>query len=145
MTFKRINMTKIFNILIMAIALAIITPAIAQLPSEAVGSHREDVQTVNMTTTNPLDPAYVWKNPYALDLSGVNPGIFQNMAFAKSPGGLASASYTQSINEFLSYDPNAGKSNITVSAAKVGLAAKTAYVGSSVPQNKAASQMAPAA
>ena len=137
-------MTKIFNILIMAIMLAMIMPAIAQLPSAAVQSNLEDVPTINRSIINPFDPGYVWNNPYAVRLSGINPTVFDNIAFAKNPGGLASATYTQSINEFLSYDPDAGKSNITVNAAKVGLTAKTAYVGSSVSQSKAAAQVSPA-
>jgi hypothetical protein len=78
-------------------------------------------------------------------LSGINPTVFDNIAFAKNPGGMASSTYTQSINEFLSRDADAGKSNITVNAAKVGLTAKTAYVGSSVSQSKAAAQVTPAA
>ena len=138
-------MTKIFGILAMAIMLALLMPAIAQLPSAAVQSNREDVPTINRTTINPFDPGYVWNNPYAVSLSGINPAVFDNIAFAKNPGGLASATYTQSINEFLSYDPDAGKSNITVNVAKVGLTAKTAYIGSSVSQSKAAAQVSPAA
>ncbi|HNZ05792.1 MAG TPA: hypothetical protein PKL01_04945, partial [Methanothrix soehngenii] len=71
-------------------------------------------------------------NPYALDLSGISPAVFGNIAFAKSAGGMSSALYTESINEFLSRDPDAGKSNITVNAARVGLTTKAAFVGSSV-------------
>ncbi len=133
-------MTKIFSTLVLAMMLALLMPAIAQPPSAVVESNREDVPTINRTTINPYDPGYVWNNPHAVSLSGINPSVFDNIAFAKNPGGLASATYTQSINEFLSYDPNAGKSNITVNAAKVGLTAKTAYVGSSVSQSKAAAQ-----
>ena len=39
---------------------------------------------------------------------------------------------SEMINEFLSRDPGAGKSNITVNAARVGLTTKAAFVGSSV-------------
>ena len=130
--FRRINMAKIFSIMVLATMLALIAPAIAQLPSEAVASNREDISAINRSIINQFDPTYVWKNPYALDLSGISPAVFGNIAFAKSPGGVSSALYTESINEFLSRDPDAGKSNITVNAARVGLTTKAAFVGSSV-------------
>ena len=137
-------MKKIFGILVMTTMLAMIATAVAQIPSEAVKDNRENVSTIDRTAVNPFDPAYVWGNPYAVALSGTSPAIFQNIAFKKTPGGVASATYTESINAFLAYDPDAGKSNITVNAAKVGLTAKTAYVGSSVKQS-APSPQVPAA
>lgn len=133
-------MKKIFSILVLTTMLAMIATAVAQIPSEAVKDNRVNVSTVDRAVVNPFDPAYVWGNPYALALSGTNPSIFQNIAFKKTPGGVSAASYTESINAFLAYDPNGGKSNITVNAAKVGLTAKTAYVGSSVKQSAAVPQ-----
>ena len=114
-------MVKIFNILIGAILLALIAPAVAQIPSDAINSNRENVPIVNRTIINPMDPGYIWKNPFAFDLSGINPDVFQNAAFSKDPGGLASAVYTPSINEFRKADPNAGSSNVSVKVAKIGL------------------------
>jgi len=128
-------MKKIFGILVMATMLAMMATAVAQIPSEAVKENRINISTFEPTVKNPFDPAYVWGNPYAVALSGTSPAIFQNIAFKKSPGGISAASYTESINKFLAYDPDGGKSNITVNAAKVGLTAKTAYVGSSVKQS----------
>lgn len=128
-------MKKIFSILIMATTLAMIATAVAQLPSEAVKENRVNVSTIDRTVTNPFDPAYVWNNPYAVPLSGTSPTIFQNIAFKKTPGGVSAASYTESINAFLAYDPDGGKSNITIAAARVGLTAKAAYVGSSVKES----------
>lgn len=133
-------MKNIFSILVMITMLAMIATAVAQIPSEAVMENRINVSTFERTVINPLDPAYVWGNPYAVALSGTNPAVFQNIAFKKTPGGVQAASYTESINAFLAYDPDAGKSNITVNAARVGLTAKTAYVGSSVKQSAAVSQ-----
>jgi len=146
--FRRINMAKIFSIMVLATMLALIAPAIAQLPSEAVAGNREDNPAINRSIINQYDPTYVWKSPYALDLSGISPAVFGNIAFANSPGGMSSALYTESINEFLSRDPGAGKSNITVNTARVGLTTKAAFVGSSVrgisaaPQSTAASPSA---
>ena len=84
-------MAKIFSIMVLATMLALIAPAIAQLPSEAVASNREDISAINRSIINQFDPTYVWKNPYALDLSGISPAVFGNIAFAKSPGGVSSA------------------------------------------------------
>lgn len=120
--------------------LAMIATAVAQIPSDAVKDNQVNVSTIDRTTVNPFDPAYVWGNPYAVALSGTSPAIFQNIAFKKTPGGVSSASYTESINAFLAFDPDGGKSNITVNAAKVGLTAKTAYVGSSVKQSAPSTQ-----
>jgi hypothetical protein len=69
-----------------------------------------------------MDPNYVWGNPLAIDLNGVNPVIFQNAAFSKEAGGiLGSSLYTTSINDFRNADPNAGYSNFLKKTAKVGL------------------------
>ena len=133
-------MKNIFSVLVMITMLAMIATAVAQIPSEAVMENRINVSTFERTVINPLDPAYVWGNPYAVALSGTNPVVFQNIAFKKTPGGIQAASYTDSINAFLAYDPNAGKSNITINTARVGLTAKTAYVGSSVKQSAVVSQ-----
>ena len=116
-------MKKILNILIGAILIALIAPIVAQLPSEAISGNREAVgQPSTAVIVNPMDPNYVWGNPQALDLNGVNPVIFQNAAFSKEAGGiLGSSLYTTSINDFRKADPSAGYSNIPKKTAKVGL------------------------
>jgi hypothetical protein len=116
-------MKKILNILIGAILIALIAPIVAQLPSEAISGNREAAgQPSTPVIINPMDPNYVWGNPLALDLNGVNPVIFQNAAFSKEAGGiLGSSLYTTSINDFRNADPNAGYSNVPKKAAKVGL------------------------
>jgi hypothetical protein len=116
-------MKKILNILIGAILIALIAPIVAQLPSEAISGNREAAgQPSTPVIINPMDPNYVWGNPLALDLNGVNPVIFQNAAFNKEAGGiLGSSLYTTSINDFRNADPNAGYSNVPKKAAKVGL------------------------
>ena len=116
-------MKKILNILIGAILIALIAPIVAQLPSEAISGSREAVgQPSNTVIINPMDPNYVWGNPLAIDLNGVNPVIFQNAAFSKEAGGiLGSSLYTTSINDFRNADPNAGYSNVPKKTAKVGL------------------------
>jgi hypothetical protein len=116
-------MKKILNILIGAILIALIAPIVAQLPSEAISGNREAAgQPSTLVTINPMDPNYVWGNPLALDLNGVNPVIFQNAAFSKEAGGiLGSSLYTTSINDFRKADSNAGYSNVPKKAAKVGL------------------------
>jgi len=116
-------MKKILNILIGAILIALIAPIVAQLPSEAISGNREAAgQPSTPVIINPMDPNYVWGNPLALDLNGVNPVIFQNAAFSKEAGGiLGSSLYTTSINDFRNADPNAGYSNVPKKTAKVGL------------------------
>jgi hypothetical protein len=116
-------MKKILNILIGAILIALIAPIVAQLPSDAISGNREAAgQPSNPVIINPMDPNYVWGNPLALDLNGVNPVIFQNAAFGKEAGGiLGSSLYTTSINDFRKADSNAGYSNVPKKAAKVGL------------------------
>ena len=116
-------MKKNLNILIGAILIALVAPIVAQLPSEAISGNREAVgQPSNPVMINPMDPNYVWGNPLAIDLNGVNPMIFQNAAFSKEAGGiLGSSLYTTSINDFRNADPNAGYSNFPKKTAKVGL------------------------
>jgi hypothetical protein len=116
-------MKRNINILIGAILIALIAPIAAQLPSDAIAGNREEIaQPTTPIIINPMDPNYVWGNPLAIDLNGVNPVIFQNAAFSKEAGGiLGSSLYTTSINDFRNADPNAGYSNVPKKAAKVGL------------------------
>ena len=115
-------MKKNVNILIGAILIALIAPIIAQLPSDALIGNREVIaQPTTPIIINPMDPNYVWGNPLAIDLNGVNPVIFDNIAFSKDTGGiLGSSLYTTSINDFRK-DDNSGYSNVPKKAAKVGL------------------------
>jgi hypothetical protein len=123
LTYRRCYMKKNYSLLVGAILVALIAPVVAALPSDAVNLNREEVeQFYNRSIINPMDPGYVWGNPFALDLSGVNPAVFQNAAFHKDPGGVTSGNlYTTSINDFRNADPNAGASNTTKKAARVGL------------------------
>lgn len=116
-------MMKNYNILIGAVLVALIAPVVAILPSDAVNTNREVVEQIyNRSIVNPMDPGYVWGNPLTIDLSGVNPAVFQNAAFRKDPGGVMSSSlYTTSINDFRNADPGAGDSNATKKVAKIGL------------------------
>ncbi|MGZ6226295.1 MAG: hypothetical protein ACXWMH_12415 [Syntrophales bacterium] len=115
-------MKKSISILIGAILIALIAPILAQLPSDALIGNREEIaQPTTPIIVNPMDPNYVWGNPLAVDLNGVNPMVFQNIAFSKDPGGiLGSSLYTTSINDFRK-DDNSGYSNVPKKAAKVGL------------------------
>ena len=115
-------MKKNVNILIGAILIALRAPMVAQLPSDALIGNREEIaQPTTPIIINPMDPNYVWGNPLAVDLNGVNPMVFQNIAFSKDPGGiLGSSLYTTSINDFRR-DDNSGYSNVPKKAAKVGL------------------------
>jgi hypothetical protein len=112
-----------FFILIVAISMVILAPAVANSPADALGaSENASTKIPNATIINPMDPGYVWGNPQAIVLSGTNPVVFLNSAFSAEVGGLASGpSFTSSINRFRSDDPNAGVSNATKKAAKVGL------------------------
>lgn len=116
-------MKRNLNILIGAILIALIAPIVAQTPASAIDNYREAVaQPSTPPVINPMDPNYVWGNPLAIDLSNVNPVVFQSAAFAKARGGiLGSTLYTTSINDFLTDDPSAGYSNIPKKAAKIGL------------------------
>jgi hypothetical protein len=115
-------MKKNVNILIGAILMALMAPIVAQLPSDALIGNREEIaQPTTPIIINPMDPNYIWGNPLAVDLNGVNPMVFQNIAFSKDPGGiLGSSLYTTSINDFRR-DDNSGYSNVPKKAAKVGL------------------------
>jgi hypothetical protein len=111
------------NIMMVAVFLALIAPAVAELPSEAVNANNGAVEQLYSTSIiNPMDPRYVWGNSLAIALSGVTPAIFQNAAFSMDPGGLMSGGlYTTSINDFRNADQNAGASNVTRKAATIGL------------------------
>ncbi len=118
-------MMKNYSILIGAVLVALIAPVVAVSPSDAVNMNMNSEaveQLYNRSIINPMDPGYIWGNPLALDLSGINPAVFQNIAFRKDPGGVMSSSlYTTSINEFRNADLDAGVSNATKKVAKVGL------------------------
>ncbi|MFZ3147790.1 MAG: hypothetical protein WA137_01975 [Methanothrix sp.] len=108
--------------IIAALLIALIAPVLAESPSDAIDPNRDALnESVNRTIINPMDPGYIWGNPLAIDLSNLNPGIFENTAFKKNPGGLMSDMFTASINNFRNADPKAGASNATRRAAKVGL------------------------
>jgi hypothetical protein len=113
------------NAVFAAILIALIAPVLAQSPSEAIKPNRDANDTnnvsINRTVINPMEPGYVWGNPLAIDLTNLDPEIFENSAFNKVPGGLMSDMYTASINNFRRADPKAGLSNATRKAAKVGL------------------------
>jgi len=105
-----------------AILIALIAPVLAESPSDAIKPNRDaNNASINRTIINPMDPGYVWGNPRAIDLTSLNPVIFESSAFNKVPGGLMSDMFTASINNFRSADPKAGVSNATRKAAKVGL------------------------
>ena len=115
----RINL----NILIGAVLIALIAPVVAESPSDAAIMNRDAVKPLSSAPIlDPNDPGFIWGNPFAIDLSGVDPVIFQSAAFNLDTGGLASSyAYTTSINDFRSADSNAGDSNVTKKAAKIGL------------------------
>jgi hypothetical protein len=107
---------------ISAVLIALIAPVLAEAPSKAIDPNRDAInESINRTIINPMDPGYVWGNPLAIDLTNLNPVIFENTAFKKNPGGLMSDMFTTSINNFRNADPKAGVSNATRRAAKVGL------------------------
>jgi hypothetical protein len=111
-----------FKVVIAALLIVLIAPVLAESPSDAVSSNREIVnESVNRSIINPMDPGYVWGNPLAIDLTSLNPGIFDSPAFKMTPGGLMSDMFTTSINDFRNADPKAGASNATRKAARVGL------------------------
>lgn len=114
----------IFAVILIAL-IALVAPVLAQSPSEAIKPHRDandaNNVSINRTIINPMEPGYVWGNLQAIDLTNLNPEIFENSAFNKVPGGLMSDMYTASINNFRRADPKAGVSNATRKAAKVGL------------------------
>lgn len=116
-------MKRNLNILIGAILIALIAPIVAQTPSDAINNNRDAImQPSTPTIINPMDPNYIWGNPLAIELSNVDPVIFQSGAFANERGGiLGSSLYTTSINDFLRADEKAGYSKVPKKAAKIGL------------------------
>ena len=116
-------MMKEFSILIGVILIALIMPAVANSPADALSAnHGAVMQPPNASIINPMDPGYIWGNPQAIILSGTDPVVFLNSAFSTEVGGLASgSSYTPSISRFRNDDPNAGVSNVTKKSAKIGL------------------------
>jgi hypothetical protein len=116
-------MRRDLNILIGAVLIALIAPVVAESPSDAVVMNRDAAKPLSSAhILNPNDPGFVWGSPLSINLSGVSPVIFQSASFNLDTGGLASGNlYTTSINEFRSADSNAGKSNATKKAAKIGL------------------------
>ncbi|VVB63832.1 Uncharacterised protein [uncultured archaeon] len=115
-------MKKISEILIVAVLIALVAPAIAELSSEEVDTNYGIEQLYNASMMKPMDPHYIWINPLAIELSGVNPEIFQNTEFSKDPDGMSSGNqFTASISRFLNADPNAGVSKVVKRVAKVGL------------------------
>jgi hypothetical protein len=115
-------MKKISEILVVAVLIAFVAPVIAELPSDEVGTDQGVELLVNESMMKPMDPHYIWLNPLAVDLSGVNPEIFQNAEFSKDPDGMSSGNLlTASINRFLNADPKAGASKVVKSVAKLGL------------------------
>ena len=115
-------MKKISEILIVAVLIALIAPAFAELSSDEVDTNYGIEQLYNASMMKPMDPHYIWINPLAVDLSGVNPEVFQNAKFSKDPDGMSSGNqFTASISRFLNSDPNAGASKVVKRVAKVGL------------------------
>ncbi|NMC10560.1 MAG: hypothetical protein GYA39_06250 [Methanothrix sp.] len=116
-------MKKEFSFLVGAILIALVAQAAAESPSDVVNLNRKAAyQPPNTSIINPMDPGYVWGNPLAIGLSGINPLVFESAVFKKDPGGLTLGSlYTTSIDNFLKADPEAGASNVTKKTAKIGL------------------------
>jgi len=116
-------MNGISGFIIGIFLIALLAPAMAEPPSDAVAANQEVVsQLANMSIINPMDPGFVWGSPLAIKLSGIDPVIFDSPAFKKDPGGLTSGNiWTSSINDFRNSDPKAGQSNASRKVAKVGL------------------------
>jgi hypothetical protein len=115
-------MKKISELLIVAVLITLLAPVIAELPPDGADTDQGVEHLVNESVMKPMDPHYIWITPLAVDLSGVNPEIFQNAEFSKDPDGMSSGNLlTASISKFLNSDPNAGASKVFKSAAKVGL------------------------
>jgi hypothetical protein len=73
----------------------LIAPVLAESPSDTINPNRDVVnESINRTIINPMDPGYIWGNPLAIDLTNMNPVIFENTAFKKNPGGLMSDMFT---------------------------------------------------
>jgi hypothetical protein len=115
-------MEKIFEIIIVAVLIALVAPVIAELSSYEEDTNYGVEQLSNASMMKPMDPHYIWINPLAVDLSSINPEIFQNAEFSKDPDGMSSGNlFTASISKFLNADPSAGASKVVKSVAKVGL------------------------
>jgi hypothetical protein len=116
-------MKKCFSILIGTVLVALLAPVVAELPSNELNTSREAaVHLSNPPTADTLGHYFVWIDPFAVALSGVNPSIFQNIAFSKDPGGMSSGDlFTTSMNNFINADPNAGASKAVKKVAKIGL------------------------
>ena len=115
-------MKKISEVLVVTVLIAFVAPVIAELPPDELGSDQGVELLVNESMIKPMDPHYIWHNPLAVDLSGINPEIFQNAEFSKDPDGMSSSNLlTASINRFLNADPNAGASKVVKGIAKLGL------------------------
>jgi len=111
-----------FSVMIGVILIALMVPAVAESPADALSANRGAAQIPNASIINPMDPGYIWGNPQAIVLSGTDPVVFLNSAFSTEVGGLASGpTFTPSISRFRNDDPNAGASNATRKAAKIGL------------------------
>jgi hypothetical protein len=115
-------MKKIFEIIIVAVLIALVAPVIAELSSYEEDTNYGVEQISNASMMKPMDPHYIWINPLAVDLSSINPEIFQNAEFSKDPDGMSSGNqFTSSISRFLNADPNAGASKVVKRIATVGL------------------------
>jgi hypothetical protein len=115
-------MKKISELLIVAVLITLVAPVIAELPPDGVDTDQGVEHLVTESAMKPMDPHYIWINSLAVDLSGVNPVIFQNAEFSKDPDGMSSGNLlTASISKFLNSDPNAGDSKVFKNVAKVGL------------------------
>lgn len=115
-------MEKISEILLVALLISLVAPVIAELPPVGVDTDQGVEHFVNESMMKPMDPHYIWINPLAVDLSGMNPEIFHNAEFSKDPDGMSSGNpFTTSISKFLNADPNAGVSKVVKGVTKVGL------------------------
>ena len=112
-----------FNILIGLALIALIAPTVAQLPQDSLIANGGSVgQLPYASMVNPINSGYVRGNLVFIDLSKINPAIFNTAAFSKEPGGMSSGDlYTTSVNDFLKSGINGGISNVPMKPVKVGL------------------------
>ena len=115
-------MKQSFSLLLGAMLIALF---IAELPSDAINENYITVgQPLNASITIPVGTGYTnsMGNLPVISLSGTNPEIFNNVAFAKEPGGLSAGSlYTSSISNFLKGDLDAGISKVAMKPLRLGL------------------------
>jgi hypothetical protein len=122
-----------------AILMALIAPCVAELPPDTVNANRSVAEQPSNSSLSSvasaslaasgvsMDPGhfwgkYFWGNRPVIHLSGMSPEVFQSATFGKYPGGLSSGVvYTTSITDFINADPNAGASNVSKKAARIGL------------------------